>query len=190
MSTSLSKAHKAEILKRLLKKQSPAETNMGEQTPPNMGMMGMPPGIAPPQLPGMEIGQGMMPMAPQSNTPPIELDQTESFDQNPIAGLGNQLFQQLEPELQTTPEKTTFTPIETIIKNEAEASQIWKVMGGYDSTVGRYWQELANKSDIYDSGRDYFVSCYNKYLQNPEKFSKTNQKEAMLIKNINKIMEE
>ena len=178
--SNLSKAHRAEILKRMLKKGSTAETNMGEQTPPGMGVagipnMGMNPGMAPPQI------------------PPMQVEDAESYDKNPMLDLGSKLLQGVgmgQSPLPIQKDESNFTPIDTIIKNEADASQIWKVMGGYNSVAGRVWQELSDNSKLYDDGRNYFISCFNKYIQNPEKFKTTNPREAFLISHTQKIMEE
>lgn len=189
----LTKVHKAEILKRMLKRESPMESNMGEQTPPGMGMpIGSPtiPGMEGLQMPNMGMGPQGIPQGP-SAVPPIQIEKAESYDKNPVLDLGNKLLQNIGISQSTQPmEKTDLTPIDTIIKNEAEASQIWKVMGGYDSVAGKYWQELSGKSKIYNTGRDYFISSYSKYMQSPETFKKTNPRETLLINSINKIMEE
>ena len=166
----------------MLKKGSTAETNMGEQTPPGMGVAGIPDM-------GMGMGAGMMP--PQ--IPPMQVEDAESYDKNPMLDLGSKLLQGVgmgQSPLPIQKDETKFTPIDTIIKHEADASQIWKVMGGYNSIAGRAWQEFSDKSKLYDNGRDYFISSYNKYMQSPESFKKINPREALLIEHINKIMDE
>lgn len=195
----LTAAHKAEILKRMLKRESPTETNMGEQTPPGIPQGGpMLPGMGGPTLPGMGMSMGGIPGAignappmpnAMPNTSPLQIENAESYDKNPSLDLGNQLIQKLGLE-QNSKTKTTLTPIDEVIKSEASASQIWKIMGGYDSVAGKYWQELSNKSKLYNTGRDYFIHSYSKYMQNPGTFKKDNPRESLLFENINKIMGE
>jgi hypothetical protein len=156
-SLKLSNAERRVALSRVLDKQQ-------KQMPPQqqLGMGGgMPPATAMPSQP-MPImdGQGM-----QQQMPPIEMQ-------------GGAMPAE-EPRME-------LSEVEKQIQSSVVADQLWKDSGGEGSIAEEVWRRLKKGSGVkhLDSPRDYFISSFIKYHNDPVAFKQKHPQEARLIKQL------
>ena len=153
----LSRAQKVVVLQRSINKgQSPSAT-------PNSQMGGPVQDLAspqqPPQMPQMTEATGN-PQGPYKS--PVD------------AGV----------ELQDP--KEVSSEVGERIQRALIADQIWKDGGGNNSVGAKIWEQYKKESKTahLDTPRDYFVSSYIKWKDDPEKFKKKHPREADLLKRL------
>jgi len=86
-------------------------------------------------------------------------------------------------------------PVAQVVQTALIGDSLWKEIGGTRSVAGKRWQELLNSSrgavkSHFKTGRDYFISSYYRWKQDPLKFRKNYPREAKLLEQAQKIFEE
>jgi len=97
-----------------------------------------------------------------------------------------------EKGIQTGIEKP---PISQVMQNALIADTLWKEMGGSRSIGGKKWQEYLEHAPgmirkNYTTGRDYFISSFNKWRNDPKGFSRTHPREGRILEEVWKTFED
>ena len=86
-------------------------------------------------------------------------------------------------------------PVAQVVQTALIGDSLWKEIGGAKSIAGKRWRELLDSSrgavkSHFKTGRDYFISSYYRWKQDPLKFRKNYPREAKLLEQAQKIFEE
>jgi len=86
-------------------------------------------------------------------------------------------------------------PVAQVVQTALIGDSLWKEIGGTKSIAGKRWRELLDSSrgavkSHFKTGRDYFISSYYRWKQDPLKFRKNYPREAKLLEQAQKIFEE
>lgn len=86
-------------------------------------------------------------------------------------------------------------PVSQVMQPALIAEALWKDIGGAKSPGGKWWQELLNSSrgvikTHFTTGKDYFVSSYYRWTQDPVRFRKNFPRETKLLEQAKKKFEE
>ena len=171
VNTKLSEAQKKIALMRTMEKQPKQQ-----QAP--QGMMRM---LQQSMMPPTQDAMGMMPTSPEMPMMPTEQSAPSGMIPPPTSG-----------PLQAPPTEDIqeLNVVEQQVQAALIADQLWKDGGGSDSLGGSIWEDLKDKSgkDL-ESARDYFIRCFVRWSNDPEKFAKNNPTEAKLIQQLNDAFE-
>lgn len=186
----------ARAMERIITPTSPPPTPpMGMPPPAAMpGMMpppGMMPGMMPPGMPGamppgMPPGmppQGMPPMGPDMSNVPVAPPAPRPMQEPPLTS----------PLLPSNEERSELTPVEMQLQAALIADQLWKDGGGSKSVGAEVWRSLMKKGTDgrhLETPRDYFISSFIKWTNDPVKFKKTKPTEARLLESLMTAFEE
>jgi len=174
--TKLSSVQRQMVLKRVMERESSRPSTQSSMPMPMAPQGDLAQGIVGGQMPQMlpnAMGPAMpampMPVAGQSvmqNTNPTNIDQLTT-----------------RPEMAAPDE---LNDVEKQIQAALIADQLWKDSGGNESFAADVWGMLkkGSKAHHLDSPRDYFVSSFVKYTNDPVKFKKSHPQEARLIKQL------
>jgi len=80
-------------------------------------------------------------------------------------------------------------PIEVVARAAQAADQLWKGIGGARSAEGKRWNDFlegarGSVKRHFDSGRDYFISSFYRWYQDPKSFSKSFPRESKIFNDI------
>jgi len=86
-------------------------------------------------------------------------------------------------------------PVAEVVQTALIGDSLWKGIGGTRSVAGKRWQELLDSSrgavkSHFTTGRDYFISSYYRWKQDPSKFRKNYPRESKLLEEAQKAFEE
>lgn len=203
-SIKLSNAQKRVALERAMKKgqqapmggmgMPPMGPPMGGAPPMGMPPMGMPPGGgmgAPPMGP-MGGGGPMPPMAsmppmpgmPGAETSPPPMPAGPTGMPDDAYGMEEQMdYVSNESEDDGSKE---LTDVQELAQFALIADQLWKDGGGNHSIGAKVWEDLLDEAQIehLESPRDYFISSYVSWKDDPEKFRKKHPKETRLLRQL------
>lgn len=76
-------------------------------------------------------------------------------------------------------------PIADVLQTAMLADAMWKTMGGGRSAAAKQWEAYRSSSKLssrISNARDYFISSFNRWRQDPKDFTKKFPREAKLLK--------
>ena len=169
VNTKLSEAQKKIALMRTMEKQPKQQASQG--------MMGM---LQQSIMPPTQDAMGMMPTSPMMPMMPTEQSAPNAISP-PTSG-----------PLQVPPTEDTqeLNVVEQQVQSALIADQLWKDGGGSDSLGGSVWEDLKDKrGNDLESARDYFIRCFVRWSNDPEKFSRNYPDESRLMQQLNDAFE-
>ena len=86
-------------------------------------------------------------------------------------------------------------PVAQVVQTALIGDSLWKGIGGTRSIAGKRWQELLDSSrgavkTHFTTGRDYFISSYYRWKQDPSKFRKNYPRESKLLEEAQKTFDQ